>query len=96
VSAPEVVHVCTFTLLDELPSKRRGDVRAVLAALAEAKRFSVFEATSDGRLARSLEKVHDAGWIRYVPMGFPWTGVELTDLGRAVLAEHLESLRVNE
>lgn len=71
--------------LDDLPRKQQGDAGAVLRVLDKCKRFSVFEATANERIARTMDYVFKAELVRSTGGGFPWTNVELTDKGREVL-----------
>ena len=82
-------HLCTFTALDDLKPSQRKDTRAVLAAIAKAGRFSVFEATQYRSLAMTLDRIFREGLATTdtESIGYPWTKVALTDAGRALLAE---------
>ena len=78
--------VCTFSVgLDDLPRKKQRDSYAVLAVLAEKRRFSVFEATANQDIANTMTRIQRSGWVTTTPVGFPWTDVELTDAGWAAL-----------
>ena len=81
------VQVCVFSALDDVPKKLRGDARTVLAVLARAKRFSEFEV--DGPLGAALEDLIRRKLITtdHERHGYPWTAVDLTDAGRAMLAK---------
>ncbi len=78
------VHICRFSSLDELGPRQRKNPRAVLAALAKAKRFSAFE--MDAALGGTVSGLKDGGFITTdISCGFPWTKVEITPAGQALL-----------
>lgn len=77
--------VCSFTSLDDLKPKDRRDTAAVLRVLGKAGRFSVFEATAHRSLALTLDRVFEEKLVRRTGGEFPWTEVELTDEGKALL-----------
>ena len=77
--------VCNFSGgLDDLPKAQQRDIGAVLRHLEQAKRFSVFKATANDRLARMMTDVMKSGYVRDLGGGYPWINVELTDTGRAI------------
>lgn len=72
--------------LGDLPRRKQRDTREVALHLAKAGRFSVFEATANQDIARTITRVLASGWFDTdKSCGFPWTKVALTDRGRAVL-----------
>lgn len=73
------VHVDTFSgALADLPAKARGDDEAVLACLRDHPRFSVFDAIEHASLAKTLDRLGNAGRLRYLPdTTFPWVHVEV-------------------
>jgi hypothetical protein len=90
--------VDSFSTLDDLKGADGRNTVKILAALAKAGKFSCFEV--DEVLARPITTVLNCGWVRTTNSvrerdadGFgwherslyPWTMVELTDEGRAVL-----------
>jgi hypothetical protein len=75
------VHVCSFTSLDALPARRHGDPHAVLRAILQAGRFSVFDAVASRKLAASLQYILDNGWVTSTNATFPWTYVTLMPEG---------------
>ncbi len=82
------VHMCfTTSGLDELPRREQRDMHAVARTLAKAGRFSVFEATANQTIARTMTSLATSGWFEFDPkaQGYPWTVVKLTDAGRAAL-----------
>lgn len=89
-----------FSSLDDLKGADRRNTIKILAALARAGKFSSFEV--DDVLARPITIVLNCGWVKTIHSfrekdadGFgwhdrslyPWTIVELTNEGRAVLAK---------
>lgn len=78
-------HVCSFSSLDSLPKRHHGSEAHVLAALNNAGRFSCFEV--EGQLATTLARIIREKKAVTTDLGYPWTGVELTDLGRDALSE---------
>ncbi len=93
------IFIDTFTCLDELKGRDRGDPEKILAVLAETGRFSCFDV--DRRMAKAMTWLcNESGWITTEnyetvkdPDGYgshkrdlyPWTLVALTDAGRAAL-----------
>lgn len=80
------VRITYAEALDELPPSKRGNARAVLAALKSEGRFSVFAATAHAATARALERLERAGMYRTVREPFPWLRAEITEAGEAWLA----------
>lgn len=77
---------CFDECLHELPRRKQRDAREVALHLAKAGRFSVFEATANQDIARTVTRVLASGWFATdKSCGFPWTKVSLTDRGRTVL-----------
>jgi hypothetical protein len=77
-----MVHICSFTVLDDVPKSRRT-YPVVKDLVLKAGRFSVFEATESPAMARifdrlvrdpEIETLHDEAGF-----GFPWTGVRRRD-----------------
>ena len=70
----------SFTSLDELTRKQQRDEEAVIAVLRKTGRFSVFDATANDDIARTMTRLcanrlttdHEA-------MGYPWTVVTHID-----------------
>jgi len=95
------VVVCSFTTLESIPARKRGNDRTVLAVLKEVGRFSVFDATGDIRLSRTLDRLGRNGMIRMTSEPFPWIRAEITEAGEALLEtpgepagqQHVESDR---
>src|SRR5690606_39250655 len=79
------VHICSFDALPDVTRKQQRDQVYVLGALAQAGRFSVFEATANQTIARTMTFIMQSGWVRDIGGEYPWMKVEITDAGRAVL-----------
>lgn len=71
--------------LDELPRKQQGSAEAVLRVLHQRKRFSVFEVTANDIIARTVTRVIKQRYVRELGGAFPWTNVELTEAGLALI-----------
>lgn len=81
------VFIDCFTVgIDEIPVKLRRHYPTVLKILDEYKRFSVFEATANQAIARTMTELCAGGYLTTDnSCGFPWTNCELTELGRKVM-----------
>ena len=81
------IHICSHSVgLDEMPKRQQRDRVAVLRMLEQAGRFSVFEVTANQTIARTVQGLIDREYVTTsIECGFPWTTVELTDAGRALL-----------
>ena len=95
--------ICSFSAgLDDMKRKEQADVVAVLRVLQQAGRFSIFEATANQTIARTITRlcnkacsiVRDGVRADYGKLidtdnscGFPWTKVSLTDGGIRLLAD---------
>lgn len=73
--------------LDELTVKQSRDTVAVLKILDRTKRFSCFEASANMTIANAMTDIFKRGLVKDLGGGYPWTNVELTDAGRALIAE---------
>jgi hypothetical protein len=84
---PRVIRLCSFDSADHLTGRERT-YTTVKAAVLEAGRFSVFEATQDARSAKLFTRLcHDPELETFQnPPEFPWTGVRL----RAALCDAAE------
>lgn len=86
--------LCSFTTaLDDMKRSDQRDHLKVLRVMAGAGRFSVFEATANPTVARTVTHLYHRSQADGGPllkhdesMGYPWTKVVLTDAGRAALA----------
>lgn len=81
------VFICDFsTGIDELPRKDQRDIAKVLRILDKCGRFSVFEATANQTIARTMTTLCNGPLIETDnSCGYPWTMVKLTEAGRALL-----------
>lgn len=95
--------ICSFSAgLDDLKAWERTDPVAVLRVLQRAGRFSVFEATANDAIARTMTRLCHKGcsivrngvrtdYGRLIETdntcGYPWTKVTLTDAGLRLLAD---------
>lgn len=82
------VYIDTFSgAIGDMKRKDQADRMKVLAVLAKSPRFSVFDATDNQTIARSLEWLRRGGLITIDnSRGFPWSDAVLTESGRAMLA----------
>lgn len=71
-----VMHICRFDSAEHLTGKRRT-YASVKAAVLEAGRFSVFEATSSAKNAAIFTEIERDPEIETFrnPPGYPWIGV---------------------
>lgn len=91
--------------LDDLKRKQQADFVFVLKFLAQAKRFSIFEATANMVIARTLTRLLNKSLTQVAKDGtktafgvllkstggaYPWTNVELTEGGVKFLAGHAD------
>ncbi|MFP3428779.1 hypothetical protein SB781_03415 [Paraburkholderia sp. SIMBA_061] len=80
------VYVDRFSAgLDDLTRKQQGDHIAVLRVLNKTGRFSCFEASENQTIARTMDFILHSDLVQTTDNGYPWTGVKLTDAGRAAL-----------
>lgn len=82
---PSVVYVDCFDALPNMTRRQQRDARHVGRALAQAGRFSTFEASANGDIARTMTRLARSGWFTMEDAGYPWTKVTLTAAGRAAL-----------
>ena len=95
---------CFTAGLDDLTRKQQADPVAVLRALQKTKCFSVFEATNNEVISRTVSRLCqkscevvklDGSKKKYgrllemVGGNYPWTNVELTDGGIEYLKDNL-------
>jgi hypothetical protein len=76
---------CRFSAgLDDLTRKQQADPAAVLRVLHRTGRFSVFEATANITIARTMTALDAQGLITVdTSPGYPWSNVTLSPLGLA-------------
>jgi DNA-binding HxlR family transcriptional regulator len=84
-----VVYIDSFSSgIDDMRRADQRDIAKVLRVLADQKpkRFSVFEASDNMTIARTMTRIVHEGYITTDhSCGYPWTEYELTDKGRAAL-----------
>jgi len=81
-----VLRVCSFSVgIDEMPRRKQADDLAVLRVLAETQRFSIFEATANQTIARTMTRLMASPYLRDLGGAYPWTHVEVTEAGHAAL-----------
>jgi DNA-binding HxlR family transcriptional regulator len=74
--------------IDDMRRADQREIAKVLRVLADQKpkRFSVFEATDNQTIARTMTRIVHEGYITTDhSCGYPWTEYELTAKGRAVI-----------
>jgi hypothetical protein len=80
------VFIDTFSAgLDDLTVKQAQCVDTVLRTLDRIKRFSVFEASANQTIARTMTDVFKKGYVKDIGGAYPWTHVEITPAGRAII-----------
>jgi hypothetical protein len=72
--------------LDDLKRKEQGDMATVLKVLEKRGRFSAFEATENSTIANTMTAIMQEGYAKSVGGAYPWTKVEITEKGRAMIA----------
>lgn len=99
-----VAHIDRFSAgLDDLTCKQQADHIAVLRALHHAGRFSVFEATDNAVISRTMTRLFNKALVLRAVDGkktfmgllvkrtggdYPWTTCELTDIGKKLLEQN--------
>lgn len=79
--------------LDDLTRRQQGSDEAVLRVLDRTGRFSIFEATDNDTIARTMTRLQRAKFIETDnSCGYPWTKVKLTPAGRARIEHKGEGL----
>lgn len=68
------IHVCQFDTTEHLTGRKRT-YAAIKAAVLEAGRFSVFEATDSLESAKLFERLDADPELERVEMPYPWIGV---------------------
>lgn len=68
-----------------MPRRLQADSHAVLKYLAEVKRFSVFEATANDTIARTMDRMQGKYFTVCKHSQYPWCEIELTNEGKAFL-----------
>jgi hypothetical protein len=94
------IHIDRFTSgLDELTRRQQADHIAVLHVLARTGRFSVFEASDNQVIARTMDRLIHKGFttvldgkktdhgllLKLLGGNYPWTACELTEAGKRLI-----------
>lgn len=88
VTEHAAVHLCVSSIgLDELTQKQARNPKLVLRILAEKKRFSVFDATANLDIANTMTFLGEHEFFKTAGGHFPWLNIELTEKGKAYIAE---------
>lgn len=78
--------VCNFSGgLDEMKRKDQSSQDAVMLKLSTMKRFSIFEATDNQTIAKTMDRIMKRGLIKTTGGGYPWTEFEITPEGQAII-----------
>lgn len=78
---------CFTAGLDDLTRKQQASTEAVLRVLKRTGRFSVFEATENQTIANTMTRLCRGPLIETDnSCGYPWTKVQLTAAGEALIA----------
>ena len=78
----QMIHVDCFTSLHELKNKGQGDTIKVLKVLHKIKRYSIWDATENPTIARTLDRICRANLITVgADSAFPWLECVLTVRG---------------
>jgi len=82
-------HACCFTVgLDDLPRRKQRIATDVLRVLHKHGRFSVFEATANDVIARTMDDVIRRKLVEVDNSpGYPWSNVKLTAAGLELIGE---------
>lgn len=84
------VHICSFsTSIDEMKRKDQKSMHAVLRVLKEHPRYSIFEATDNDTIARTMDRLQEAGLFerRQPQPAYPWCEATVTEAGLRFLGE---------
>ena len=83
----ERVHICVTSVgLEDLTRRQQRDKAQVLRVLHRHGRFSVFEATANQVIAKTMDAICANGLVETDnSVGYPWTKVKLTPAGLALL-----------
>ena len=74
------IHICSFSAgIDDLTRKEQRNNEAVVAVLREAGRFSVFEASANEDIARTMTRLCARRLTTDNSCGYPWTTVVAID-----------------
>ena len=80
------VFICSFTSgIDELPRKEQAQFEPVLRVLDATGRFSVFEATANQTIAKTMTRLMASEYVEDLGGSYPWKKVRLTDAGKRLI-----------
>lgn len=72
--------------LGDIKYKEAGDLRKVLDCLKSSPRFSIFDATANMRIAKTMSAAVKLGYIEIDNSeGYPWSNALITDKGSEFL-----------
>lgn len=79
--------LCSFSVgIDDLTLKEQAQCEPVLRVLQRSGRFSVFEATANQTIAKTITRLMKGGYLKSMGGAFPWTNVQLTEAGKRLIA----------
>ncbi len=85
------MYICSFTSgIDDLTRKQQANFDPVLRVLHATGRFSVFEATANPVIARTMTKLMRSGLVDRIGGAYPWTNVKLTSAGLTAIGADSE------
>ena len=81
------VFICSFTSgIDDLSRKEQAQFEPVLRVLRDTGRFSVFEATANQTIAKSMTRLMHSEYVENIGGAYPWTKVRLTPAGEKLIS----------
>ena len=87
VARMNAVYICSFTSgIDELPRKQQAQFEPVLRVLEATGRFSVFEATANQTIAKTMTRLMASEYVEDMGGAYPWRKVRLTAAGKRLIA----------
>ena len=85
------IRLCSFSAgLDEMKRKDQANPVKVLRVLSKSGRYSVFEATDNQTIARTMGMLLSKGFIKATGGQYPWAEIALTDGGKRLLEDNPE------
>lgn len=78
---------CFTSGLEDLKRSEQKQLGKVLTVLQKKMRFSVFEATDNPIIAKTMTKIMQEGYVKDLGGGYPWTNVEITEKGLKAIQE---------
>jgi hypothetical protein len=88
------VHVCNFSSgLDHLTRRKQAQILPVLEILHRAGKFSMFEATANRIVAKTMDLLERDKYIEVdYSTPFPWLKVKLTEKALAIVQAEPQEL----